>query len=134
MQCFEPYLSCPAGKNCAGTKNTDPESCPNFRFCPEGSPSITCGSTQDSVGTYNEDIGFLTKSSECPVCPPGKYCTDGKIQGDCNSGFICYGKSDEASPPVIQQNSLSNGEPCPYGYYCLQGKIFIHITIWDPNN
>ena len=82
-------LNCPAGQNCNKAENIFPEQCPINKYCPEGGNAETC-----EKGSYNTEISHLTNNDECFSCPPGQHCFEGKIQGDCTAGYICYGGSD----------------------------------------
>ena len=82
-------LNCPAGQNCNKAENIFPEQCPINKYCPEGGNAETC-----EKGSYNTEISHLTNNDECFSCPPGQHCYEGKIQGSCSAGYICYGGSD----------------------------------------
>src|SRR5690606_25044337 len=68
-------------------------------------------------GTYGDDI-LLKSADECKKCPAGKYCTKGKIQGDCEAGYICYHSNDRPDP---QGDDIEKGDLCPIGHWCPKG-------------
>ena len=52
----------------------------------------------------------------------GQYCVDGAETGPCTAGFWCK-KGNPTAWPYANETDPSIGEPCPYGYYCLEGNV-----------
>ena len=51
----------------------------------------------------------------------GKYCTGGRIAGDCAAGYYCVSGMDIPDP---NNTYAPDGQLCPYGYYCPAGKTY----------
>lgn len=102
-----------------------PTDCPPYNYCPEGTiDPVSCPN-----GTYTEShVTNLVDGSECQQCPPGKYCTNGDVTGDCAAGFWCKLGSPTAWPNDTDE---IYGVICPLGYYCESGTLplFIHHCI-----
>ena len=103
---------CPVGYFCptdaAGTPT--PTICPINHYCPaQVSAGIFCPS-----GTYTDQQG-LEAATQCRYCPPGKYCTNGAITGDCDDGYYCD-HGAKTSHDAIKQ--------CPVGHYCTSGNPY----------
>ncbi|CAG5113265.1 Oidioi.mRNA.OKI2018_I69.chr2.g7385.t1.cds [Oikopleura dioica] len=110
-------VDCEAGYYCNGT-NYDPgfndltrdeqlNECPLYHYCEKKSAyPTTC-----KAGTYNHDKTGLKESEECDDCPPGVFCTAGRIADECLAGYVCKGKASNAQ-----------FEPCKNGFYCPAGS------------
>ena len=110
-------LECPYGYYCGPGAITTPVVCPAEKYCETGTsqPATNC-----PPGTYTDKTGLQDKK-HCMACPPGKYCQNGSIQGDCKAGFYCESGSNTDSPDSF--TNLGFGEPCPEGHYCLEGTL-----------
>ena len=118
---------CPPGSLCPGNSSF-PAECPIRSFCPEGSgtPSL-CPN-----GTYGATVN-LTSPNQCTPCPPGYFCIDGSITGECSSAYFCRSGQDTPTPyhdvssfsddPAQQLQFLveQNGGQCPPGHFCYAG-------------
>ena len=58
------------------------------------------------------------------VCFAGSYCVGGRVAGPCTAGFICYSGSNTPTP---DGTDIVMGEPCPIGYYCLEGATNVSV-------
>lgn len=77
-----------AGYYCP-TGSINPLPCPIGYYCPQGSYTPL----QCPDGSFGE-VTLLEYSRQCPLCPAGKYCRNGVIEGDCSAGYYCnYGAS-----------------------------------------
>ena len=54
-----------------------------------------------------------------PIVITGKYCTGGRIAGDCAAGYYCVSGMDIPDP---NNTYAPDGQLCPYGYYCPAGN------------
>ncbi|CAG9331890.1 unnamed protein product [Blepharisma stoltei] len=108
-------LTCPMGYECGAGPLTSPTTCPIYSYCVAGtnSPAPSCPS-----GTYTDETGLQSKS-QCKQCPAGKYCTNGKIQADCDAGYYCISGCNTPTPDSYTNTGY--GQPCPEGHYCLAG-------------
>mmetsp|Transcript_6632 Transcript_6632/g.24821 ORF Transcript_6632/g.24821 Transcript_6632/m.24821 type:complete len:4721 (-) Transcript_6632:61-14223(-) len=107
-------VTCPPGHYCSNNASV-PLICPLTAFCPNGTEvPLTCPN-----GTY----GFMTGlqgSEDCASCPPGKYCQNGEICGDCEAGYICFTGSPSPTPQVAANDACDHCI-CPKGFYCPEG-------------
>ena len=102
-------LPCENGYLC--NDKTKMEPCPVEGYC------IANIFTVCPDGTYrNLELGAST--NDCFSCPTGKYCQNGKIQGDCSDGYFCTKGADSATPT----NDREFANICPRGHYCKSGK------------
>lgn len=73
--------------------------------------------------TYGE---YCPEQSIAPrPCPPGYYCANEALEwptGRCRGGYICNQRATTHSPEVETAGDncpeLSEGYPCPAGFYC----------------
>jgi hypothetical protein len=95
---------CPPGQSCPAFSNATENpysittiSCPMDHFCSEGQIPTLCPN-----GTFsNRNSSFLSLDDDCSPCPPGFWCTQGRIQGQCAAGYICSGGSRCPKPVNI---------------------------------
>ena len=131
-------VDCPAGYFCTN-KTVIPETCPLAHFC----PPLTSSPIRCENGTFG-NITALESVDQCAVCPPGKYCVDGTLTGDCFSGYYCVGGADNpwagdcwvnhycpkgAEIPIrcpsgsfTDSTSATKADdcgPCPAGFICI---------------
>lgn len=105
-------LTCPMGYKCGTGPVTVPTICPIYSYCVEGTndPAPFCPS-----GKYTDKTGLQSKD-ECMPCPVGKYCTNGRVQADCEPGYYCISGVNTPTPDSYTNSGY--GQPCPEGYYC----------------
>ena len=110
LQCNE----CPAGYFCE-IGSVTPAVCPSRYYCPSGSsePLFCPNGTYTPNGTYG-----LVSEDQCIPCIRSHFCLAGEIAGVCSAGYICYQGSGIPTP---DGSNPSIGEPCPEGFYCLEG-------------
>lgn len=74
--------------------------------CPEGYYCIGGKTTKCPAGTYNS-LKYAAKITDCPACPPGKYCEIGSkaFTGYCDAGYVCTGGAPSAKPQGIFDKS-----------------------------
>ncbi|XP_076147241.1 uncharacterized protein LOC143131473 [Alosa pseudoharengus] len=126
-------LPCPRGYFCPGDAPQDsPVPCPRGTFssseglsraeecsvCPVGH---FCGSDGLTRPSGRCAPGFLcharavvpnpTDNTTGSLCPPGAFCQEGVLAGECSPGFYCSGGS------TSQEAVL-----CPAGFYCPRGS------------
>ena len=159
-------IPCPLGYYQLQTQSEECIICPPGSYCPRESTNtepirpIKCNSKEGGAdravycdegseyekpcppGTYTSSsskIG-LVSASECKPCPFGQFCQEGKIQGACAGGFLCFSGADAPNPTYgkldgnetviirpfvenqmirydINQNLTSDGA-CPVGVIC----------------
>ncbi|XP_069750653.1 uncharacterized protein [Narcine bancroftii] len=78
----------------------------------------------------------LKEEKQCLPCPPGKYCSDGRIQGNCAAGYFCLAGSFNFTPYGILPDATADINPCkwgqlcaglcPPGFYCPEGTEVAH--------
>ncbi|CAG5113760.1 Oidioi.mRNA.OKI2018_I69.chr2.g7850.t1.cds [Oikopleura dioica] len=113
-------FNCAAGYYCSGGATTNSpndrfneeqgefgEICPNGKYCEEGQSPVSC-----PEHFYNPQTG-LGSQPECRECPPGKTCSGGFANGDCDGGSHCYGVTG------VSQNK----DPCDAGSMCEAGTV-----------
>ena len=126
-------IVCPAGTYTNVTGSEECNICPAGHYCPIGaidpivcSPRFYCPSASPEPvfcpnGTYATDSAFgLVSEDQCTPCIRGYFCIAGEIAGECSAGYICYQGSGVPNP---DGSDPSIGEPCPEGFYCLQGAL-----------
>ena len=109
-------IVCPSGTYCDVPGLSVPNVCPQGYYCVTGSQEPQpC-----PLGTYSNSTS-LKKSSQCLLCPGGRYC-DGVGQtspaGYCDPGFYCREGSFTKTPVDGPTGGL-----CPAGGYCLKGTV-----------
>ena len=65
------------------------------------------------AGTYMDREG----ASNCLGCPPGKYCTGGKNNVNCDAGYYC-----EANSIIARPTDGVQGNVCPVNKFCPAGS------------
>ncbi|KAM8927608.1 uncharacterized protein RCH25_007839 [Pelodytes ibericus] len=120
-------IPCQPGFYCQEAIAGDPHKCPPHSYCSAGAlfPS-PCPN-----GTFTpEDMSGLREKGECLLCPSGKYCRGGKLQGSCAAGHFCLAGSSEHTPSGqnFSRSTLNEckwGQMCagicPAGFYCEEG-------------
>eukprot|EP00961_Rhodomonas_salina_P205731 2776827-Rhodomonas_salina.1 len=78
---------CPQQYTCEQEGTVVPRICPMGFYCPTNNSSpVPC-----PIGTIGIKLG-LGETSECELCPPGKYCASlgmTEATGDCMAGYFC---------------------------------------------
>jgi hypothetical protein len=86
------------------TTKTPSGQCPIGYKCPSGSADATeCEATK-----YQPTTGVAS----CEYCPPGKYCTGGSFNEDCDEGYYCFKRSSVAAPDTSTAQAKM-GAICP---------------------
>lgn len=99
-------MTCPKGYYCP-IGATEPILCPSTMYC---TAAVAAG-TFCPAGTFNIEDG-LEASNQCRPCPVGKYCTNGVVQGNCNSGHWCDSGAASITDPT---------KKCLINHYCTAG-------------
>ena len=110
----EECTPCPVSHYCPAN-STNPIICPLRHYC-DGGLGVPKRCPPGFVG---EETG-LASASECEPCPPGKFCVDGTVAGDCDGGYLCHIGNADAQP---EASARPRGEPCPAGYFCPAGAL-----------
>lgn len=108
-------ITCPAGYYCQDGPSL-PIPCPIYSYCPANSSTPT----QCPAGTYNYNATKLGAAENCTHCPTGKYCTGGRITGDCAAGYYCLSRQTTSTPATWNNQT---GGPCRPGSYCPSGTL-----------
>nr|PIL98505.1 GCC2 and GCC3 domain-containing protein [Toxoplasma gondii COUG] len=99
--------------NVYGVDGASSGRCPKGHKCStEGGLPVAC-----EPGTYQDS----TASTECKICPPGKFCSTAGLHepsGDCEGGFFCKAGAKTARPAT----EAEGGGICPVGWVCPQGS------------
>ena len=92
--------------------------CPAFHYC-NGNTTYPFGKLCEN-GFYGLDgqTGYK-KASNCTACVNAKFCTAGRIVGDCAPGYICVEGADSHTPNSTTLEDKAY--PCPLGHYCSEG-------------
>uniref|UniRef100_K3WJP5 Tyrosine-protein kinase ephrin type A/B receptor-like domain-containing protein n=1 Tax=Globisporangium ultimum (strain ATCC 200006 / CBS 805.95 / DAOM BR144) TaxID=431595 RepID=K3WJP5_GLOUD len=120
--------ACPQG---TGGETQTMQDCGAGFFCPNGTAyakQFPC-----LPGTWSSSTS-LADSSECEICPKGKYCSGGKsfIDGSCSPGYYCpLGTAYPTKFPCPSGTYTSKTwlfessqcDDCPPGYYCPAGSV-----------
>lgn len=108
--------TCPKGRYCPANTSV-PLPCPKYHFCPEGTnvPEFCPNGTY----TYDNETG-LDAADKCRPCDAGYFCQMGIKAGLCSAGYLCYLGNPTPNP---DGSNVTIGEPCPIGYYCVEGAI-----------
>lgn len=108
---------CPPGYFCNGGADA-PSICPEMHYCPANSSHpIVCPN-----GTYNLNQGITGEDNlpfVCPPCPTGKYCLNGRIEGNCAAGYFCVAGSSSPTPHVLE----GSARLCDPGHFCPAGTL-----------
>ncbi|XP_051895661.1 uncharacterized protein si:ch211-286b4.4 [Pristis pectinata] len=121
-------IPCQAGFYCDKVATVEHKPCPPHFYCPEGTQiPIPC-----HRGTFTwEEMSGLKEEKQCLPCPTGKYCSEGRIQGNCAAGYFCLAGSFNFTPQGILPNASTDHNqckwgqacagPCPAGFFCPEG-------------
>ena len=95
------------------------QQCPQYHYCDGKNTDYPLGKLCEN-GFYGIDgISGYSAAGNCTACPNAKFCTAGRIVGNCAPGYICV---TEADSPTPQNATLKDkAYPCPLGYYCAEG-------------
>ena len=105
---------CPVGHFCS-VGAVIPTVCPPRYYCPAGSSEpLFC---PNGTYTLNTTYGLISED-QCVPCIQSHFCLAGEIVGVCSAGYICYQGSGDPTP---DGSNPTVGEPCPEGFYCIQG-------------
>ncbi|XP_072885876.1 uncharacterized protein [Hemitrygon akajei] len=108
-------IPCQAGFYCDKVATVEHKPCPPHFYCPEGTViPVPC-----RLGTFTwKEMSGLKEEKQCLPCPTGKYCREGKIQGNCAAGYFCLAGSFNFTPPGILPNASADYNPCKWGQSC----------------
>ena len=108
-------VPCPAGQWCGGNGSA-PGPCPLGGYCTQGGATLTpC-----PPGRFG-NAANLSVADQCAYCPPGQYCLDGWVTGECAGGYLCYFGVGVPDPEVevYVNGSLIGGEFACVSFFSL---------------
>ncbi len=123
--------SCPAGQYCANGKIAGDCVAANGQMSEAGASSCTVC----AEGTYAKPSNNTSQNgTSCAICPAGRYCSDGKIAGDCWASDGKMSKTGASSCTVCAEGKYAKAVSknddhgtscynCPTGKTCSGGKI-----------